>query len=221
VTDPDELLEVYDADGRPTGRARGRGLIHRDGDWHLAFFCWIVRAGPGGPELVLQKRSERKDVWPGRFDASAAGHVRFGESPADGIREVEEELGLTVDERELVALPRHSQEHLHPNGIVDREHHALHLLRCDILLEAYRPDLLEVSGLAAAPAEALAELAEGQRESIETELVEFDAAGRPRRSALRLRRGDLVPYDDGYHRRLAERARELVKVGPRRRDVLQ
>ena len=80
LTDPHELLEVYDPDGRPTGVAKARGAVHRDGDWHLAFFCWVARATPRGPELLLQQRALRKDVFPGRFDASSAGHVRFGES---------------------------------------------------------------------------------------------------------------------------------------------
>jgi isopentenyldiphosphate isomerase len=213
MTDPDELLEVYDPAGRPTGRAKARGLIHRDGDWHLAFFCWIVRQGPRGAELVLQKRSANKDVWPGRFDASAAGHVRFGETRAEVLREVDEELGLVIAEQELVALPRHRQEHRHANGIIDREHHDLHLLRCDLPFEAYRPSASEVSGLAAVPAVELADLSERRRAGLDTELVEFGLAGPVRRSALRLKAGDLVPYDDGYHRRLAERALAVVREG--------
>jgi isopentenyldiphosphate isomerase len=213
MTDPHEPLEVYDAAGQPTGRAKARGAVHLDGDWHLAFFCWIVRAGPDGPELVLQKRSPRKDVWPGRFDASSAGHVRFGETRAEMLRELDEELGLVVAESELVRLPRHSQEHAHPNGIVDREHHELNLLRCDLPFEAYRPSPVEVSGLAAVPALALAELTEGRRGSIETELVEFDSDSDLRRSPCLLRRDDLVPYDGHYHRRLAEVALRLCEAG--------
>lgn len=213
MTDPDELLEVYDPTGHPTGQAKPRGLIHREGDWHLAFFCWIVRAGRNGPELVLQRRALSKDVWPGRFDASAAGHVRFGEPPAARLREVQEELGLVVDPRDLVALPVHHQEHRHPNGIIDREHHDLHLLRCDLPLEQYRPNPREVSGLAAVPASALVELVEGARESVSVELVEFGPDGVAGRRPLRLRREDVVPYDDGYHRRLAQRAAELIARG--------
>ena len=211
MTDPDELLEIYDPDGHPTGRAKARGPIHRDGDWHLAFYCWIVRAGPDGPELLLQKRSALKDTWPDHFDASAAGHVRFGETRAEMVREVLEELGLEIAADDLVPLPRHRQEHHHANGIVDREHHELHLLRCDQPLERYRPSPLEVSGLVAVPAEAWVALAEARRAAIETELVEFEADGTARRSPLRLGRGDLVPYDAGYHHRLAERAAELVR----------
>ena len=213
MTDPDELLEVLDSDGRPTGVAKPRGSVHLEGDWHLAFFCWIVRRGSPqteGPELVLQRRAETKDVWPGRFDASAAGHYRFGESLAHAVREVREELGLHVEIEELVSLPRHRQQHRHANGIVDREFHDLHLWRCDLDLESYRPSLSEVSGLVALPATAIAELAEGARPAIEAEIVRFDRNGRAERHPLVLRRDDLVPYDEGYHRLLAERAAQLV-----------
>ena len=75
TNDPDELLEVFDKNGHGTGRAKTRAEIHRQGLWHLAFFCWIVTSAG---EVVLQRRAATKDVWPGRFDASAAGHVRFG-----------------------------------------------------------------------------------------------------------------------------------------------
>lgn len=210
LTDPDEPIEVYTPDGIPTGRSKPRGQIHRAGDWHLAFYCWIVRAGPSGPELVLQRRSALKDTWANRFDASAAGHVRFGETRAEMVREVVEELGLEVAETELIRLAGHRQEHTHPNGLVDREHHELNLYRCDLPLERYRPSPVEVSGLAAVPAAALADLAEGRRGGLETELVEFPPNGAPRRSAYRLSRDDLVPYDGGYHRRLAACAAALL-----------
>src|SRR5215207_1795544 len=94
LTDPRELLEIYDADGQPTGQAKTRGAVHLEGHWHLAFFCWIARpsqsgaptdtcdadtsgasdpaaAGRRGIEILLQHRAARKDVWPLRFDASA------------------------------------------------------------------------------------------------------------------------------------------------------
>ena len=212
MTDPDELLEIFDPDGRPTGQAKARGPIHRDGDWHLAFFCWIVRAGQQGAELILQKRSAIKDVFPGRFDASAAGHVRFGETRAEMVREVEEELGLRVAEHELVRRPWHRQVHFHANGLIDREHHELNLLRCDQQLEAYRPSPVEVSGLISVPALALADLADGKRASLATELFEYDQRGLARRTACLLGPDDFVPYDHGYHRRLADWAEELVRA---------
>jgi isopentenyldiphosphate isomerase len=230
TTDPDELLEVYDAAGRPTGIAKRRADIHRDGDWHLAFFCWIVRRtrgassssdGRGELEIVLQRRAATKDVWPGRFDASAAGHVRFGESVTDATREIEEELGLQVEARELRHVLRHRQEHVHQSGLVDREIHDVHLVRVDRALDEYRPGP-EVTGLVAVPLDELLELVDGRRGAIATTLVTFDAGGsgahadghthahaHAHHEPKLLHRDELVPYDAGYHAAIAAAARSL------------
>src|SRR5260370_30279002 len=58
--DPTELLEVFDARGQPTGRAKTRAAVHVDGDWHQAFHCWILRRNRD--EIVLQRRSLGKDT---------------------------------------------------------------------------------------------------------------------------------------------------------------
>jgi isopentenyldiphosphate isomerase len=100
--DPDELLEVFDSAGRATGRARSRAAVHLDGDWHQAFHCWIVRRH--GLEVVLQRRAVAKDSFGGLWDASAAGHWRFGERPEEAAREIAEELGLDISFSELVYL---------------------------------------------------------------------------------------------------------------------
>lgn len=199
TTDPDELLEVFDKQGRPTGRAQSRRIVHEKGLWHLAFFCWIVTSAGN---VVLQRRAAWKDVWPDRFDASAAGHVRFGENLAQAARELDEELGLTVDVAALEPVMRHRQEHVHPNGLVDREIHDVYLLRCDRRLEDYRPGP-EVSGLTSVPLRALVELAQRTRGEIPATLVTFDAAHRATRAPIVLLRDDLVPYDPGYHSAIA------------------
>ena len=206
LTDPHELLEVYDSEGRPTGVAKPRGAVHRDGDWHLAFFCWVARPTPNGPELLLQQRALRKDVFPGRFDASSAGHVRFGETLDEAAREIEEELGIRVELAELIGLPRHRQQHHHPNGLIDREHHALHLLAVGPPDAAYRPSPHEVLGLAWIDGDDLMALAEGRTESA---TVRYRAVDGPEDGfgPRRLRASELVPYDPGYHRRLVEAAR--------------
>jgi isopentenyldiphosphate isomerase len=213
VTPDDELLEVYDAAGRATGVAKTRAAVHRDGDWHLAFFCWIVRqdAGAGAEgrhDVVLQKRAANKDVWPGRFDASAAGHVRFGESGVEAAREIEEELGIVAPPGALVPVMRHHHEHTHDNGLVDREIHDVHLWRHDEPLESYRPGP-EVIGIAAAPLADVVALATGARTSLATSLVTFDARGRATHTPIDLKTGDLVPYDAAYWERLVRAARAL------------
>ncbi len=189
-----ELLEVFDDAGHPTGVAKTRAEIHANGDWHLAFFCWIVR---DNGELVLQKRSGAKSTFPHRFDASAAGHVRFGETRAQAMREIREELGLEVREDDLVPVGRHRQEHHHPNGIVDREHHDIYVLAYDAPLSTYRPNE-EVSGLVAVDARALVDLVAERRASITTELWQGSQA-----TPFVLRKEHLVPYDVAYHERIA------------------
>jgi isopentenyldiphosphate isomerase len=193
-TDLDELLEVYDAAGLPTGIAKTRAAVHRDGDWHLAFFCWILR---GNDEVLLQRRASTKDVWPGRFDASAAGHFRYGETTSQAAREIEEELGLHVEPDALHHLMFHRQEHVHENGLVDREIHDVHLLRCDLPLESYRPGP-EVSGIASVNLRAIIDMMSGTRTSIWTSLVTFDAVGVAGHESIALMTSDLVPYHPAY-----------------------
>jgi isopentenyldiphosphate isomerase len=210
LTDPRELLEIYDPDGNPTGQAKARGPIHIDGDWHLAFFCWIARPGARSIEILLQHRAARKDVWPLRFDASAAGHVRFGESLEEAAREVREELGIQTELSEMVALGRHRQQHHHVNGLIDREHHALHLLTPGPADAAYRPDPLEVAGLAWIDLDDLLDLVEGRCAEATVRYRAVDVT--PDAFADRmLTAADLVPYEDGYHRRLAGEIRRHVK----------
>jgi isopentenyldiphosphate isomerase len=182
--DPGELLEVLDASGRPTGRARPRAAIHLDGDWHRAFHCWIVRNN--GREVVLQRRSRLKDTYPGRWDAAAAGHWRFGESAEEAAREIAEELGLNVPFDKLVYRGRERGENTFPNGLIDREYHEVYILDTAVPLTQYMPDPKEVIDLAAFDADALLALASGNLEHIEA--VEWLSA------PVSVTREDLVPY---------------------------
>jgi isopentenyldiphosphate isomerase len=188
--DPSELLEVFDASGRPTGRARSRAEIHLDGDWHLAFHCWVLRKG--GQEVVLQRRSALKDTFPLCWDAAAAGHWRFGESAREAAREIAEELGLAVGFEQLRRVGREHEERAFASGLIDRELHEVYALEWEAPLSSYRPDPREVSALAAVSARDLLELVSGERDWLR--------AVEPSRVVLR--RQDLVPYSPARLRRL-------------------
>ena len=59
---------------------------------------WLVR--PDG-QLLIQKRSEFKPNFPGRWCCSAGGAVQHGETPLEGaLRETAEELGLALSPEE-------------------------------------------------------------------------------------------------------------------------
>lgn len=86
-----DLLYLVDENDQVLGSCR-RGDAHRQSLRHRAVH--ILVADPAG-RLLLQKRSPGKDVNPGLWDTSAAGHVDYGESYRDcAVRELAEELGI-------------------------------------------------------------------------------------------------------------------------------
>ncbi|HEY4096425.1 MAG TPA: NUDIX domain-containing protein [Baekduia sp.] len=139
----DELLDTFDEHGRPLGIKR-RGDVHRDGDWHLAFHLWVVRADG----VLLQRRALTKGSWPGFLDASAAGHLLAGETIADGLREVEEELGVVYAFDALAPLGVHRVADRERDGRTNRELQHVFAVRDERALEAWTDfDRAEVDGV--------------------------------------------------------------------------
>jgi len=88
----EELFDIVDEQDRVIGQAPRRAchgdpsLIHR-----VAHVLVLNRHG----ELLLQKRSLRKDIQPGKWDTSVGGHLDPGEDyQAAAVREMGEELGV-------------------------------------------------------------------------------------------------------------------------------
>lgn len=148
----DELLDVFDERGWHIGVKR-RDEVHRDGDWHLAFHLWVTR--PDG--VLLQRRAATKASWPGRLDATAAGHLLAGEAIRDGLREVDEELGVAYVFDQLADLGVHRVDE-HAN----RELQHVFAIRDDRPLEAWTAfDHTELDGLVLVGHDDFARLAAG------------------------------------------------------------
>ena len=93
-----ELFEILKYNGTPTGELKPRGEVHRDGDLHGSVHVWVF----DGEEVLLQKRSADKDVFPNYIDASCTGHIDPGETPTKAaLRELSEELGIHAEETDL------------------------------------------------------------------------------------------------------------------------
>jgi len=96
-----EILDVVDAGNRVVGQATRRE-VHEKGLMHRSVHLFLV---DGDGRLYVQKRADAKETFPGAHDSSAAGHVNAGEDYHDCVaREVEEELGLTPDQVNLVQI---------------------------------------------------------------------------------------------------------------------
>lgn len=87
-----ELFPIVDTDGLVIGSATRREC--HSGSMLLHPVVHLHVFAPDG-SLLLQKRSDDKDIQPGRWDTSVGGHVDYGESILDALRrEASEELGL-------------------------------------------------------------------------------------------------------------------------------
>ncbi len=85
-------MALYDDAGRPCGSAPRSRM--RAGNLRHAATGVLVRDPLG--RVFVHRRTDTKDVYPGRYDFTAGGVLLAGEEPeAAARREVEEELGVT------------------------------------------------------------------------------------------------------------------------------
>lgn len=97
-----EYLDLVDEKGNPTGEIVSRNAAHREGLLHRTAHVWIVRECDGRTQILLQKRSMKKESFPGLFDTSSAGHIPSGSDPIESaLRELLEELGIEATEEQI------------------------------------------------------------------------------------------------------------------------
>lgn len=98
-----EYLDIVDENGLPTGKSEERKKAHREGVPHRTAHVWVFRRYAGELQILLQRRCMEKDSFPGCYDISSAGHIPAGsEIIPSALRELKEELGFDVEEKELV-----------------------------------------------------------------------------------------------------------------------
>ncbi|HET7093112.1 MAG TPA: NUDIX domain-containing protein, partial [Thermomicrobiales bacterium] len=198
--DPAERFDIVHADGSPTGRTKARGDVHRDGDWHRAVHVWVMGEAAGASFLLFQRRSARKDTWPGRLDATVGGHLRAGETAMDALREIEEEIGVAAPPAALRPLGVRVCANEGESGVLDRELQDVFLLRDDRPLTAYRLHPAEVAALVSFPLPALLTFLAGETDAIDGIEIAAAAASPNRRTC---RRDDFIPTIDRYFYRVA------------------
>ena len=94
-----EYFDVLDENGNYTGEVETREACHKAGFWHKAVVVFIINSKG---QVLLQKRSANKKLWPNMWDMTAGGHVLTGEFGFEAIiREAKEELGIDLNEKDL------------------------------------------------------------------------------------------------------------------------
>lgn len=124
-----EMLTVFNEEEKPIG-VKEREDVHREGDWHETFHCWMFLKEDQNTHLLFQQRACDKKDFPGLYDITAAGHIGARENLIDaGLREIEEELGIKVNAEDLFSIRRY-REQLSQGELVDREICRLYLFPC-------------------------------------------------------------------------------------------
>ena len=201
----DEKVDILDSHGEKTGEVAWKSEAHRLGLWHRCFHCWIFSPAipSGGPYLLVQRRAAGKDTWPNRLDVTAAGHLESGEQTLEGgLREVEEELGLSVTPDELVPLGTRRSELQIPAGL-DREFQEVFLLVRTLSPKDLRLQEEEVAAIARLPLDDIETLYGGGE-------ISAQEWARGETSTVLVSLADFVPGEDEYLLRVVCTARTYL-----------
>ena len=101
-----EIWDLYDEQGRKTGETWERGRMREipEGRYHLV--CDVLIRHRDGT-FLLTLRDDRKEAFPGCWEASAGGAAQADENPEEAARrEMREETGLEAEMLELIGITR-------------------------------------------------------------------------------------------------------------------
>ena len=138
-----EYIDVLDEKGNLTGKIETREEIHKKGYWHRAINVFIINKNN---QLLVQKRAANKKKHPNLWDYSCAGHLSAGDSSVLGaMREIEEELGVKVDEKNMKLIDCLLKSYCPKPGFFENEFQDIYLCQEEIKMEKITLQLEEVS----------------------------------------------------------------------------
>ena len=140
----EEIIDILNEnDGSKTGQTILKSEAHKNGIFHDTIHLFIINKDKN--KVLLQKRCEDKKLFPNLWDASVGGHVSSGEKPIESLkREMQEELGLNIEEYEVIYINR-LKESLEDNNIKCNEYVSLYIIYYDIDLNNLKLQKEEVS----------------------------------------------------------------------------
>lgn len=94
----EEWIDLYDRSGRSLGRKIPKGAKRENGEYYRHVHI-ILYSRHGG--WLIQQRSMGKEFFPGKWDVTGGGVMAGEESRDAALREVREELGLSIPPEEL------------------------------------------------------------------------------------------------------------------------
>jgi isopentenyl-diphosphate delta-isomerase len=141
----DELIDILTPEGKSTGKTALKSEAHKNGWFHATAHIWFFTSDE---KILLQKRALTKKVFPGIWDISVAGHIGAGEEILEGAkREVFEEIGLILEDKDFIKIGTRIHQVNHENGIQDNEHHHVFIAELKTPISELTMQPEEVAGL--------------------------------------------------------------------------
>lgn len=141
----DELIDIVDASGNPTGETALKSVIHTKGFYHNTAHVWFYTKNG---DILLAQRAASKTICPLLWDVSVAGHIDAGETITQAaVRETKEEIGLAILEQDLKKIGVFECFQSYDNGIVDNEFHHTFIAKLEVSIEELKPQPNEVEAL--------------------------------------------------------------------------
>lgn len=193
----EEQLDIFDEAGQHIG-VEARSEVHRLGLWHQTFHCWIYRVVEGQIEILFQKRHPQKDTCPNLLDITSAGHLLASEQPSEGVRELYEELGLSVRFEQLSEIGM-IRDVMSSPGIIDKEMCHTFVFECEQPLDDYVLQQEEVTGLLWVCLKPLEQLFNGALTEVTAAGFLVDENGSAIDTECKVTQADFVPHETHYY----------------------
>ena len=141
----DELIDIVNESGEPTGKTALKSEIHTKGYYHNTAHIWFyTKQG----EILLAQRAASKIICPLLWDVSVAGHVDAGETIEQAaLRETYEEIGLLILDNSLNKIGVFKCLQTYDNGIKDFEFHNTFIAELKEPIESLKFNKKEVEAL--------------------------------------------------------------------------
>ncbi|MFS0788558.1 NUDIX domain-containing protein [Shouchella sp. 1P09AA] len=191
----EERLHVYNSAREPIN-ITDRKTAHEKGLWHQTFHLWIIDVSEQEPQLYLQLRSQIKKDFPNLFDITAAGHLLAEETPLDGLREVEEELGLSLTEEDISFIGQFLDV-IHTDTFLDQEFALSYVYFQSLSEKGFQLQKEEVAGIVSVPFHQFKQLCFNET-SFMNATGFYEDGGQRFTIEKKLTRDDLVPHSLSY-----------------------
>lgn len=207
-----ENLDIFNENMKHIGTA-SRDEVHAKGYWHQSFHCWLIRRDHNGKFVLFQRRGPEKKLFPSTLDITAAGHLTVGEGPKEGIRELNEELGIFAKFEDLISLGIRCDVVV-IGSLTNKEFCHTYMLESNLPLDKYKLQPDEVTGLVQMNIDDGLRLFADEVKSVPVSGYQVDDEGNVAEINIQVTKEDIIPRLDRYYTKvfiMAERYFQNLK----------